>query len=197
MRWHIPGCVFHQQFSLGKEDLGPIAFFVWRTERGWRHGSRSAFWSESGTGCCEQGKHLPADRFLLSSAPCRTGLCGLPCVVWQYEEGRKKRVFKILLVLHLFEIILEGGKGDWLTHFIALNISGCFLLFQKSLFFLVAYKLTLFSHLNFELFSVAPSWLKPDMGKKAKHKTQIKKKTLNPEFNEVRMDVIFLLINQP
>lgn len=31
-----------------------------------------------------------------------------------------------------------------------------------------------------------PSWLKPDMGKKAKHKTQIKKKTLNPEFNEVR-----------
>ncbi|XP_044296652.1 rabphilin-3A [Varanus komodoensis] len=26
--------------------------------------------------------------------------------------------------------------------------------------------------------------LKPDMGKKAKHKTQIKKKTLNPEFNE-------------
>uniref|UniRef100_A0A8C8EEP1 Rabphilin 3A n=1 Tax=Otus sunia TaxID=257818 RepID=A0A8C8EEP1_9STRI len=32
-------------------------------------------------------------------------------------------------------------------------------------------------------------WLKPDMGKKAKHKTQIKKKTLNPEFNEVRMDV--------
>ena len=31
------------------------------------------------------------------------------------------------------------------------------------------------------------SWLKPDMGKKAKHKTQIKKKTLNPEFNEVRL----------
>lgn len=29
------------------------------------------------------------------------------------------------------------------------------------------------------------SWLKPDLGKKAKHKTQIKKKTLNPEFNEV------------
>ncbi|MEE6503840.1 hypothetical protein FKM82_004986 [Ascaphus truei] len=27
-------------------------------------------------------------------------------------------------------------------------------------------------------------WLKPDMGKKAKYKTQIKKKTLNPEFNE-------------
>ncbi|MGH0143892.1 UNVERIFIED_CONTAM: hypothetical protein FKN15_001162, partial [Acipenser sinensis] len=27
-------------------------------------------------------------------------------------------------------------------------------------------------------------WLKPDMGKKAKNKTQIKKKTLNPEFNE-------------
>lgn len=28
-------------------------------------------------------------------------------------------------------------------------------------------------------------YLKPDMGKKAKNKTQIKKKTLNPEFNEV------------
>ncbi|XP_026104718.1 rabphilin-3A [Carassius auratus] len=27
-------------------------------------------------------------------------------------------------------------------------------------------------------------YLKPDMGKKAKNKTQIKKKTLNPEFNE-------------
>lgn len=27
--------------------------------------------------------------------------------------------------------------------------------------------------------------LKPDMGKKAKCKTQIKKKTLNPEYNEV------------
>ncbi len=27
--------------------------------------------------------------------------------------------------------------------------------------------------------------LKPDMGKKAKNKTQTKKKTLNPEFNEV------------
>lgn len=28
-------------------------------------------------------------------------------------------------------------------------------------------------------------YLKPDMGKKAKNKTQIKKKTLNPEYNEV------------
>lgn len=27
--------------------------------------------------------------------------------------------------------------------------------------------------------------LRPDMGKKAKNKTQTKKKTLNPEFNEV------------
>ncbi|MED6234373.1 Rabphilin-3A, partial [Ataeniobius toweri] len=27
-------------------------------------------------------------------------------------------------------------------------------------------------------------YLRPDMGKKAKNKTQIKKKTLNPEFNE-------------
>ncbi|XP_025789425.1 rabphilin-3A [Puma concolor] len=32
-------------------------------------------------------------------------------------------------------------------------------------------------------------WLKPDMGKKAKHKTQIKKKTLNPEFNEGRVSL--------
>lgn len=30
------------------------------------------------------------------------------------------------------------------------------------------------------------SWLKPEGGKKSKQKTQIKKKTLNPEFNEVR-----------
>lgn len=64
-------------------------------------------------------------------------------------------------------------------------------------FFPLAYKFTLFSDLNFELFSVAPSWLKPDMGKKAKHKTQIKKKTLNPEFNEVRLGLIFVLLNQP
>lgn len=34
------------------------------------------------------------------------------------------------------------------------------------------------------------------MGKKAKHKTQIKKKTLNPEFNEVGMDIFFMLSNQ-
>uniref|UniRef100_A0A8C3KNP3 Rabphilin 3A n=1 Tax=Calidris pygmaea TaxID=425635 RepID=A0A8C3KNP3_9CHAR len=39
-------------------------------------------------------------------------------------------------------------------------------------------------------------WLKPDMGKKAKHKTQIKKKTLNPEFNEVSTDLIFILLNK-
>ncbi|KAI5946694.1 Rabphilin-3A [Manis javanica] len=32
-------------------------------------------------------------------------------------------------------------------------------------------------------------WLKPDMGKKAKQKTQIKKKTLNPEFNEFFYDI--------
>ena len=34
---------------------------------------------------------------------------------------------------------------------------------------------------------VTCSFLKPDMGKKAKNKTQIKKKTLNPEFNEVNV----------
>lgn len=42
--------------------------------------------------------------------------------------------------------------------------------------------------LNFihnSLLCLFSSWLKPDMGKKTKHKTQIKKKTLNPEFNEV------------
>ncbi|XP_056287911.1 rabphilin-3A-like [Pseudoliparis swirei] len=33
--------------------------------------------------------------------------------------------------------------------------------------------------------------LKPDMGKKAKNKTQIKKKTLNPEFNEVSSQLYF------
>lgn len=30
------------------------------------------------------------------------------------------------------------------------------------------------------------SYLKPDENKKSKHKTTVKKKTLNPEFNEVR-----------
>lgn len=29
-------------------------------------------------------------------------------------------------------------------------------------------------------------YLKPDENKKSKHKTAVKKKTLNPEFNEVR-----------
>lgn len=29
-------------------------------------------------------------------------------------------------------------------------------------------------------------YLKPDVDKKSKHKTAVKKKTLNPEFNEVR-----------
>ncbi|KAI5156084.1 Rabphilin-3A [Manis pentadactyla] len=39
--------------------------------------------------------------------------------------------------------------------------------------------------LDFGVIPVISSWwLKPDMGKKAKHKTQIKKKTLNPKFNE-------------
>lgn len=37
----------------------------------------------------------------------------------------------------------------------------------------------------FIVFMLLCSSLKPDMGKKAKNKTQIKKKTLNPEFNEV------------
>lgn len=32
--------------------------------------------------------------------------------------------------------------------------------------------------------------LKPDMGKKAKNKTQTKKKTLNPEFNEVLCQLV-------
>lgn len=35
-------------------------------------------------------------------------------------------------------------------------------------------------------FCVIDRCLKPDMGKKGKSKTQIKKRTLNPEFNEVR-----------
>ncbi len=30
-------------------------------------------------------------------------------------------------------------------------------------------------------------YLKPDENKKSKHKTAVKKKTLNPEFNEVRL----------
>lgn len=34
-------------------------------------------------------------------------------------------------------------------------------------------------------FCVIDRCLKPDMGKKGKCKTQIKKRTLNPEFNEV------------
>ena len=38
---------------------------------------------------------------------------------------------------------------------------------------------------SFFLFSFLPSVLQPDMGKKSKYKTTVKKKTLNPEFNEV------------
>lgn len=80
------------------------------------------------------------------NTPCRQGVSAelsslqnravwFPICSLAIRGEKKKRVFKILLVLHLFEIILEGGKGGWLTHFIALNISGCFLRVQKSLFF--------------------------------------------------------------
>lgn len=34
--------------------------------------------------------------------------------------------------------------------------------------------------------SVSCRYLKPDENKKSKHKTAVKKKTLNPEFNEVK-----------
>lgn len=44
------------------------------------------------------------------------------------------------------------------------------------------------SSLAFALFfSLFPSILQPDMGKKSKYKTSVKKKTLNPEFNEVQL----------
>ncbi len=36
-------------------------------------------------------------------------------------------------------------------------------------------------------FSLCLSILQPDMGKKSKYKTSVKKKTLNPEFNEVQL----------
>lgn len=36
-------------------------------------------------------------------------------------------------------------------------------------------------------FSLFLSVLQPDMGKKSKYKTSVKKKTLNPEFNEVQL----------
>lgn len=34
-------------------------------------------------------------------------------------------------------------------------------------------------------------YLKPDENKKSKHKTAVKKKTLNPEFNEVEFNPCF------
>lgn len=37
-------------------------------------------------------------------------------------------------------------------------------------------------HSSLALYSI----LQPDMGKKSKYKTSVKKKTLNPEFNEVK-----------
>lgn len=37
------------------------------------------------------------------------------------------------------------------------------------------------------LLSFPSSILQPDMGKKSKYKTSVKKKTLNPEFNEVNL----------
>lgn len=36
------------------------------------------------------------------------------------------------------------------------------------------------------------SYLKPDEDKKSKHKTAVKKKTLNPEFNEVGLGWVWL-----
>lgn len=36
-------------------------------------------------------------------------------------------------------------------------------------------------------------YLKPDENKKSKHKTAVKKKTLNPEFNEVDLHYIMVL----
>lgn len=45
-------------------------------------------------------------------------------------------------------------------------------------------------------FSVSCRYLKPDENKKSKHKTAVKKKTLNPEFNEVKSTTTHVL-SQP
>lgn len=44
---------------------------------------------------------------------------------------------------------------------------------------------TFFDKLPFLIAMLSNRYLKPDENKKSKHKTAVKKKTLNPEFNEV------------
>ena len=40
------------------------------------------------------------------------------------------------------------------------------------------------------------SYLKPDLNKKSKRRTSVKRKTLNPEYNEVRI-ISYLLLKPP
>lgn len=66
--------------------------------------------------------NLPAELSSLQNWAVWFPICSLA-----NTRRKKKEYLRFYFVLHLFEIILEGGKGDRLTHFIALNISGCFL----------------------------------------------------------------------
>ena len=46
------------------------------------------------------------------------------------------------------------------------------------------------------IFSYLFSYLKPDLNKKSKRRTSVKRKTLNPEYNEVRI-ISYLLLKPP
>lgn len=130
-------------------------------------------------------------RFLLSSALCTSGSLWFP-VSHRAIQGIKESIWDFTRFSFISDHV-RRWEGKLANPFLCPRYLQSHFASPKALFFFLAYKLTLFLHLSFELLSIAPSWLKPDMGKKAKHKTQIKKKTLNPEFNEVRVDVIIIL----
>lgn len=58
---------------------------------------------------------------------------------------------------------------------------------QLNLYWKIKLNASLFFSLSLSISPMYFRYLKPDENKKSKHKTAVKKKTLNPEFNEVRL----------